>query len=391
MLETVQYRGDSHGVKSAMNRVSSTIVLGILFLASISVGFSWVVVANPAPRSETALTETPHTHENFPTLTPSPESLASNTSALEINPLTGLMVDSRMLNRAPLAVKISNAPPIVRPQRGLELADIVYEHLTEGTLTRFTAIFYTHTPEVVGSVRSARLIDLEIGQMYQALFAYSGASGPIRERIGASPIATRAYEGVSVGGALYYRDDSIEIPHNLFVRPAEVWEQANTQGENQRPTFSSMVFDVTPAPFISGTPTQIKLDYGAETVRWDYDASTGRYVRYINDVLHTDFNGNPLTTANVVVVWAHHQPDYTIVESEWQGNVSYSIEIQIWTLGPATIFRDGLRYDGNWHRWDKNAMLTFWTNESQQTPLPLKPGNSWFEVVPLDFQGFSTN
>src|SRR5579859_3925706 len=63
------------------------------------------------------------------------------------NPLTGLAVtDPTVLQRRPLAVKISNAPPLVRPQAGIGDADLVFEHLTEGKLTRFTAVFWTHTP-----------------------------------------------------------------------------------------------------------------------------------------------------------------------------------------------------------------------------------------------------
>src|SRR5258708_34156769 len=59
------------------------------------------------------------------------------------NPLTGLAVDDpAVLQRRPLAVKISNAPPLVRPQAGIGDADLVFEHLTEGRLTAFTAAFW---------------------------------------------------------------------------------------------------------------------------------------------------------------------------------------------------------------------------------------------------------
>jgi hypothetical protein len=170
-----------------------------------------------------------------------------------------------------------------------------------------------------------------------------------------------------------------------------VWARATTQEINQRPQYpQTMSFrDIPPFNFTASV-SEVTLDYGADTIRWVYDPIHKNYQRYENDILHTDTNGNPITTTNVVIVWAHHQPDYTIVESEWMGSRSYSLEIQIWSLGPVTIFRDGLRYDGHWHRWDKNAMLTFWTDETQTTRLDLKPGNSWFEVVPLDFMGLQT-
>ena len=87
------------------------------------------------------------------------------------------------------------------------------------------------------------------------------------------------------------------------------------------------------------------------------------------------------------LIYAHHQPDLSIVESEWRGSRSFSIEIQIWTLGPATLIRDGQRLDGYWMRWEEDSMLTFWADEDAAQPLALKPGNTWFQVVPLDFEG----
>ena len=151
-----------------------------------------------------------------------------------INPLTGLAVDDpAVLARRPLAAKISNAPDLVRPQAGIAQADLVFEHLTEGPLTRFTAIFWTHTPPRVGSIRSARLLDLEIPAMYDTLLVYSGASEPIRRRIAGLPFADHAYEGVTVGPPLYYRDTTIEVPHNLFAVPSAVWARAEAEGVNR--------------------------------------------------------------------------------------------------------------------------------------------------------------
>ncbi|MCD4739031.1 MAG: DUF3048 domain-containing protein, partial [Anaerolineae bacterium] len=90
-----------------------------------------------------------------------------------VNPLTGLKVaDPEMLEHIPLAIKISNSPA-VRPQSGLNSADILFEHYAEGNITRFTGIYYGTYPERVGSVRSGRLIDLEIPAMYQGVFAFS--------------------------------------------------------------------------------------------------------------------------------------------------------------------------------------------------------------------------
>ncbi|HML23404.1 MAG TPA: DUF3048 domain-containing protein [Aggregatilinea sp.] len=336
------------------------------------------------------ITATPARTDEPPTAgPPTPTPTADYPAAY--NPLTGLTVDDpSVLQRRPLAAKISNAPDIVRPQAGISEADMVFEHYVEGSLTRFTAIFWTHTPPRVGSIRSARLIDLEIPSMYGTLLVYSGASEPIRQRIAALPFAPRAFEGVTVGQPLYFRDPEIEVPHNLFAVPSEVWARAQTMGINTPPVINDIAFD--PAPPDNNTHVDsITVDYGPDRVEWQYDPDTGRYARFVDGEPHRDANNNAqVTAANVVVVYAYHQPDLGIVESEWQGNKSFSTEIQIWTLGPVRVFRDGKESDGWWMRWEEDVPLTFWRDEDGTLPLPLKPGNTWFEVVPLDFEDVAT-
>lgn len=320
------------------------------------------------------------------TATPLPDVIGPGGLLPSINPLTGLAVDDpAVLARRPLAAKISNAPDAVRPQAGIAQADLVFEHLTEGPLTRFTAIFWTHTPPRLGSIRSARLIDLEIPAMYDTLLVYSGASEPIRRKIAGLPFANRAYEGVTVGAPLYYRDTSIEVPHNLFAVPRAVWARAEADGVNRpRADLGGMRFSATPP---GGPPARtITIDYGGDEVEWTYDEASGRYARRVDGAPHTDANtGEQVTAANIVLIYAHHQPDLAIVESQWQDSMSFSIELQIWTLGPAAIFRDGVQTTGYWHRWQEEDMLTFWADEDRAAPLYLKPGNTWFEIVPLDF------
>ena len=359
-------------------RIGAIVVLGAVLSAALIAGCDM-----PAANRVT-ITATP------PQATPLPDATGPGPLLPALNPLTGLPVDDpAVLDRRPLAAKISNAPDIVRPQAGIAQADLVFEHLTEGPLTRFTAIFWRHTPPRLGSIRSARLIDLEIPAMYGTLLVYSGASEPIRRKIAELPFADRAYEGVTVGAPLYYRDTSIEVPHNLFAVPSAVWARAEAEGVNDPPDdLAGLRFSPTPPQ--GDVARTITIDYGADEVEWTYDPATGRYARRVDGVPHTDANtGEQVTAANVVLIYAHHQPDLAIVESEWQGNLSFSIEIQIWTLGPAVIIRDGVQTPGFWHRWVEEDMLTFWADEQQTTPLYLKPGNTWFEIVPLDFTDLS--
>lgn len=303
----------------------------------------------------------------------------------DTNPLTGLPVSAAALNRRPLAAKISNAPDSVRPQAGIGQADLVFEHYVEGGLTRFTAIYWSNTPPRLGSIRSARLIDLELPAMYGALFAYSGANAIIQQRITEQPFAARAFEGVNTGEPLYFRDPGIEMPHNLFIVPAEVWARAESAGVNDPPDLQGMVFDPTP-PTGDQTATRITIDYGPDRIEWRYDAEKRVYRRGVDGIPHYDANTDiVVTAANVVVLYVPHVDDEEIVAGTWNGEEYYHFSVGFRGSGTAVICRDGQRIQGTWMRLNTNGPLTFWTDDSATEMIPLKPGNTWFEVVPADF------
>lgn len=283
-----------------------------------------------------------------------------------------------------MVVKISNAPPLVRPQAGIGEADLVFEHYAEGGLTRFSAIFYSRAPERVGSIRSARLIDYELVPMYQGLLAFSGASAGVEEYIYGSEFAERAYKGILYGMPYYWRDETIEVPHNLFTNVAALWELATEEGLNEHPELPGMAFHPEPPPGSSGEANTIDLRYRATRVQWEYDAEIGRYRRRSDGLPHFDANLNQqVTAANVVVIYAQHE--FTdIVESQFQDSVSYSIEIRLWFEGDAILFRDGQRYDGRWVRPTREDMIGLRTDDGDL--LYLKPGNTWFQVVRLPEQ-----
>lgn len=320
-----------------------------------------------------------------PTLIPIP-GLIGPSFPDNVNPLTGLTVaDASTLDRRPMVTTISNAPPLVRPQAGLNDADIVYEHYVEGGLTRFSAIFYGSAPQRVGSIRSARLIDYELVPMYDGLLAFSGASDGVIHLLETSDFWERTYVGIWYGLPYYWRDETIEVPHNLFLNTAALWGLATEEGLNRRPHLeTNLTFLETPPPNSDGTATSIDIRYRATRAIWDYDAATGRYLRTTDGLGHYDSNTmQRVTAANVIVVYASHVLS-DIVESEWQGSVTYGLEIQLWFEGDAVLFRDGQQYSGRWLRPAREQALTFVTDDGQY--LPLKPGNTWIEVFPLPEQ-----
>ncbi len=303
----------------------------------------------------------------------------------DVNPLTGLQVaNPAVLDRRPMLIKISNAPVLVRPQAGISAADIVFEHYAEGGLTRFSAIFYSQAPNRVGSIRSARLIDTDLIPMFGSLLAFSGASTGVETLLNNADYANRLFKGVLFGQPYFWRDETIEVPHNMFMNPNALWEKATEEGINQRPKLQGLSFAQAAPPDSLAAITSIDIRYRATRVLWKYDAAIGLYRRSADGQGHFDANTmEQITSANVVVIFADHY--FTdIVESEFQGNKSYSIAVNLMGEGDAVLFRDGQRYDGHWVRDDLNTIIGLRTLKGDI--LPLKPGQTWFQIVQLPEQ-----
>ena len=308
---------------------------------------------------------------------------AAQFAAENRNPLTGeIMADPSQLNRRPLAVKISNAPAsYVRPQSGLNSADIVFEHITEAVVTRFTALFYGQLPRTVGPIRSARLVDVELPAMYDAALSYSGTSTGVGNRLFQSDFASRI---ISTGARGYYRtgDTSKPYEHTLYAYPEQLLTSLGEQ--NRAPQFGSHMAFSTEAPEGGSPASTITIDFRSEKVEWRYNPTTNLYYRWAAGVPHNDGETNEqVFTRNIVIPFANHVNDPTICEQIAADGTCQllSVQIQLWGQGQVVIFRDGQRYDGLWKREGRNDMLTFY--DAAGNPIPLQIGNTWVEIMSI--------
>lgn len=349
--------------------------------------------ATVAPPSTVSLTVSPTAVPNTATPASSPTPTA-NTSIVtdfppDVNPFTGLQVtDPTVLDRRPLAIKISNAPAVVRPQAGLSYADLVFEHYAEGGLTRFTAVFLSQGAPRVGSIRSGRLIDLEIPAMTGAMFAYSGSSDGVKKRILNSDFYKDGRvisPDFGVGEPAFFRvpEPGKAFEHTLFASTDALWALTSERGLNTRQDLRGLAF--SEAPPGGGQPARfVEIAYlsGIASAEWSYDPDSGLFRRFIlGDPQNDALTGQQLTAANVIIVYANHVE--TDILEDLVGGGHYSIEIQIWGEGPVQIVRDGRVYNGHWARWVREDFLSL--SDETGNPVPLKPGNSWFQIVPLDF------
>jgi hypothetical protein len=302
--------------------------------------------------------------------------------------MTGLRpANPAVLERRPLAIKVDNDPAVV-PQSGLNKADIVVEHPKERCMTRFTAIFQSQDAPRVGSIRSARIVDKELPVIFDAILGFSGSVEPVRQMIYKSDIGAQVLEQARNGGA-YFRDPNIRVPFNLFANTDTMWKVATQRGMNTAPKPSAAwVFaETTPAGGKNATTLAIPYPqlYKVLSVGWRYDAGSGRWLRTLAGKPAIDkADGKQISAANVVVLMANSvetlipEQGTKLIRGGCQSNAS--VEIQLWGSGPVKILRDGKVYEGKWVRADRHAPFKF--VDAQGKNIPLKPGNSWWQIVP---------
>lgn len=277
------------------------------------------------------------------------------------------------VNRRPLSVKIENSPA-ARPQTGIGSADVVYETITEGGITRFNCIFQSSIPKTLGPVRSARLSDLWIVPQYDGLFFFSGANGLVNRKVNAAKLPNLSEDaGISYP---YSRSSARSAPHNLMLDTAKAYEEAKKRGYATTARLEGLQFDrraLEPTPAVN----QIEIPFSqANTVKWVFDKASGSYLRWNNGKVHSDAaDGKQLGAENVVVIWTKYRSS---IRSKW-GSDTYDIDLG--GNGRATVFRNGTRVDCTWTA-DRTAPPRF--KAADGTLVRLANGRTWFQIIPLD-------
>lgn len=306
-------------------------------------------------------------------------------------PLTGTETSRDFDTQLPaLAVKIENSVPS-RPQAGLSSADIVYEELAEGGITRFLAIFQCATNSNLGPVRSARSVDPDILLEYApVLFAYSGANPLVLNKVQTTTGVIDLRHGAN--GEAYHREKGRAAPHNLFTSIAEIRALKAATEARGAPT-SSFVFaptvTATASPSPSQSPSQtilppgtsVKFSYSspANALKYTYDPSAGGYLRFHGETPHKSVSGEHIRAVNVIILKV----------KVTQGKIrdaagNFSPEISVTGTGEAVVLRGGVSVIGSWRRAELKDRTTIL--DASGKPIPLLPGNIWIHLVPVGQQ-----
>ncbi len=356
--------------------------------------------ATPTPEPPTATLEPTATPEptatvaaaNPPAPVPGGALGPAPTRAAGVSIFTGLQpADPGVLNRRPLAIKITNDADAQKKQSDLNKADVIVESRVEYSETRFTAIYQSQDAPRVGPIRSARLIDIELPVIFDAILAFSGGVEPVRQLLYNSDIGDHILEQAR-NGSSFFRDMSVGglSWNTLFANTATLWNTSTQRGWNVPPQPSAAWGFAETPPAGGASASRVDLPYPRFRVAWSYNPATGRWLRWSGGEPHIDHtDGQQVSAANVVVLGANHVVTL-IVEDGTERRlvngvcINCSIEIQLWGEGPLKIFRDGRVYEGKWVRPERHAAFRF--VDAQGRDIPLKPGNSWWQVVPLEMK-----
>jgi len=272
----------------------------------------------------------------------------------------------------PALVQVENNAA-ARPQWGLKDATVVYEYVTEGGITRFSALYTSLPPGRVGPVRSARLVTVRLARIDGAVIVYSGASAAVQRALDASELPH--VDEQSAGGDLYRVGDR-SVPHNLVTDgqhlsdlldrfrghapAAALWPRATTtSGSQGRPVSRFSV------PFSDGeTPS---FSYDPAATGWKrVEPDTGPFV---------DAGTKQAVVAATVIVQQVSINQTADVEDV---NGQHGVDIVVTGGGAAQVFTAGREYDASWSQGDSGPP-SFRLADGGSAPIA--PGLVWICLV----------
>lgn len=282
-------------------------------------------------------------------------------------PLTGEKPPKSVsLDRPAVAVKIENSPQ-ARPQHGLEHADLVFEEIVEGGITRFMAIYHCGRSNDAGPVRSARFDDPKIARPFTRVLAYSGSNGLVDKELRNRHMIL--LNELNQRGAFYRVPPGAILVHNLFVR-TEVLRNDNRVKKADPPR--SGVFTYGDVPDGAKKAKSVRVNFNA-SITIEYKWQGGAWKRYEDGPFMTN-TGSQIAVPNVLIQQVEVNNSNRLVDVA--GNASPKLDLK--GKGRALLFRNGKVIKGTWKMKDGKPLY----RTSSGEPFVFAVGPTWVELVP---------
>ncbi len=302
--------------------------LNLLLLAALSSALLLTACGKeeePQPVQEAsvvdAVPEVPATNEETPVSEPTDEDLPPAEGMVR-SPLTNEWVDAQTASLRPLAVMVPNDKSAL-PHYNLSKADLLYECLVEGEITRLMAVYGDWTNlERVGNIRSCRDYFIYWAFEWDALYVHAGGPFYIDEVVGRKD--THNINALTAPSGVFYRTTDRSAPQNLYLDGADIYKEANRLGYplearadyiESAPHFQ---FASKSAPNTleqySNAAVAKKIDlanaYPTTRTWFEYNEADGLYYRFqkTSGGAHKDAaTGEQLAFKNVLVQFTYHE------------------------------------------------------------------------------------
>lgn len=307
------------------------------------------------------------------------------------NPITGEIVPAKdaasWIQNRPIAVMINNHVD-ARPQSGLIYADLVYEVVAEGGITRYVAFFLDNIPEKVGPVRSTReyylVLVKEIGD---AMLMHEGWSPQALEAIETWPVRSLQRGGASA--VANWRDNprDVAVEHTLYTDLKKAFDYGEeTLGWSGKKEITMWQFkDDAPAEERGnvGVEKPITIDFwysGDYSSIWKYNPETNMYLRFVG----YDVEGNPIPLMDQEQTDKQVQVKDLIVqfatESSIEGDAKNRLEYELIGSNSALVFMDGNVIQATWAKDSRDGRTLFYDTDGNE--IQFNRGKIWVSIVP---------
>lgn len=295
------------------------------------------------------------------------------------NPLTGEPVEEDISGNRPYAIMLNNLKKAV-PQHGVSKADIIYECVVEGGITRFMAVYQDLSDvDVIGSARSARPYYLDLAQAIDAIYIHAGGSGDAYELMSSRKMTH--IDGVNGNDYIFYRDKdrkaTMGYEHSLMIDVSlipEFIDKYDIRSEHKDGFEYNMQFkdDGTPENGTKAESITVHMS-SSKTTNFEYNASDKLY--YVNQYKGAMKDGNndeQVAVTNVLVLFAK----YTNIPGDTEGR----LKCELTGSGTGYFICGGQKIDINWSKSDYSSQFVYTLADG--TELEFGRGTSFICIAP---------
>ncbi len=288
-----------------------------------------------------------------------------------INELTGEWIDESLENQRPLTIMINNISDAM-PQSGISDADIIFEMIVEGGITRLMAVFkdYENLPKL-GSVRSCRQYYVQVSMMLNAIYAHIGQSWLGQEWLDKTGIDNLNGLGGIPSEVTFYRDNSKYAPHNCYTDGPKLIAGIEGLGYSREYTdrkdnmFKFYYEDTNLGTNLVANKVTLKFSSGYSP-RFEYNADEGVYYRFQYGGPHMDeYYNKQLSFKNVLIIFA----GYSTYED--------GLRDIDWNKGGAGYYATNGEYKAITWKLDNDVIKCYDENGTQ---LKMNPGKTFVTV-----------